>query len=326
VATDLYDQTFDRAGEADAPELLAFDGGASDADLDEELDDDLGETSAADVVPGEQARLTDGVAYFLRQLDHYPLLTRAEEVVLGRRVQAGDLEARRRMIECNLRLAVSIAKRYQHQGLDLLDLCQAASLGLIRAVEKFDPERGYKFSTYAVPWCHQACQRAVADTGRLIRVPVHRGLEVRALRRAEARRRANGEEPSDETLATEIGVDVTDLAELRRLAAPIASLDTPIGKDEGDALLELMADDGPGPDETVTDTLQSEAVTAALKTLTTRERQVIEARFGLDRKGELTLAETALRLRMTRNEVRALEHRALKQLEEMDDLRAVAGV
>jgi RNA polymerase primary sigma factor len=334
VATDPYDQTFNSASDKGAPALLAFDGDESLADpddeldekLDEQLDDELGAASAADVAAGEQTRLTDGVAHFLRQLDRYPLLTAAEEVALGRRVQAGDADARRQMIEGNLRLVVSIAKRYQGHGLDLLDLIQAGNLGLIRAVEKFDPERGYKLSTYATWWIMQALQRAQADTGRLIRIPVHRGLEVRALRRAEVRRRAQGEEPSDETLAAEIGVQVADLAELRRLAEPIGSLDTPVGEDEGDGLLELMADDGPGPDETVADTLQGEAVTAALKSLSARERAVIEARFGLDRKGELTLAETALRLRMTRNEVRALEHRALQQLEEMDDLRALAGV
>jgi RNA polymerase primary sigma factor len=269
---------------------------------------------------------TDSLQLFLNEAGRYPLLTAAEEVELAKRVERGDRAAKDRMINSNLRLVVSIAKRYQGHGLTLGDLIQEGVLGLIRAVEKFDWRRGFKFSTYATWWIRQAVQRGVANQSRTIRIPVHINEREQKLSRAQRELLVELErEPTDEELAERAKLPLKQVQEVKAAARSVASTDQPVGGDGDSSLGDLLGDEQPSVEEEAEVTFRSLLVRRALATLPERERLVIELRFGLlDEEGPVSLEEVGRRLGLTRERVRQLEGQALARLSRSDDLAAAA--
>ncbi|HEX2232405.1 MAG TPA: sigma-70 family RNA polymerase sigma factor, partial [Thermoleophilaceae bacterium] len=229
------------------------------------------------------AATTDALQLFLNEIRRYPLLTAQEEVELAKRIEAGDLEAKERMINSNLRLVVSIAKKYQGQELSLLDLIQEGIFGLIRAAEKFDWRKGYKFSTYATFWIRQAIQRGLANQGRTIRIPVHIGQRERKIARAERELHVKlGRPPTDEEVANAADVSQEELDEVREVMRTITSLDRPVGE-EGDAQLgDLLPSDEPRPEEEVEVSLVEETLRRTIDDLPEPERDVIRLRYGIN--------------------------------------------
>jgi RNA polymerase primary sigma factor len=297
-----------------------------------ELTDDCGQADVAPTrVRGDEmaTNTTDAMQLFLNEVRRHPLLTAEEEVELAKRIEEGDAEAKERMINSNLRLVVSLAKRYQGQDLPLLDLIQEGILGLIRAAEKFDWRRGYKFSTYATFWIRQAIQRGIANKARTIRIPVHIGQRERKIARVERELQAElGRPPTDEEVAERAEIKVSDIEELRDAARAVTSLDRPIG-DEGEAAFgDLLPSDAPEPEEEVEVSLRSEALQRALDQLPDREREVVKMRFGVNGTGEpIPLRETGRRMGLSPERVRQLEGKALKRLaatREMEGLREAA--
>ncbi len=271
------------------------------------------------------AATTDALQLFLNEVARYPLLTAAQESELAKRVERGDREAKERMINSNLRLVVSIAKRYQGHDLPLLDLIQEGIFGLIRAVEKFDWRRGYKFSTYATWWIRQAVQRGVANKSRTIRVPVHVSERERRLARAEQELSTKlGRPPEDEELAAAAGLTLTQLREVRGAARAVTSLDRPVG-DEGAQLGELIPAEGAEAVEELHVSLREEALRRAVEALPEPARSVVRLRFGLDGdEGPVSLDEIGRRLGMGRDRVRALETEALERLALERELQALS--
>jgi RNA polymerase primary sigma factor len=271
---------------------------------------------------------TDLVRLFLNEIGRYALLTAGEEIALAKRIEKGDEEAKKQMIRSNLRLVVSIAKRYQGHGLPLLDLIQEGMLGLIRAVEKFDWRKGFKFSTYATWWIRQAVQRGVANKARTIRIPVHISEREQKIARAERALRGKLErEPTDEEVAREAKLPLEQLLEVRRAARAVTSLDRPVGE-QGDATYgDLVArEEAPPPEEEVRVTLGREALHRALAGLPDREREVLKLRYGLNGDVDPTsLEEIGRRLGITRERVRQLEARALERLAVNRELEALAA-
>src|SRR5579862_6890547 len=268
---------------------------------------------------------TDALQLFLREAGRHPLLTAAQEVELAKRVERGDREAMQRMVHSNLRLVVSIAKNYRNQGLPFLDLIQEGTLGLIRAVEKFDWRRGYKFSTYATWWIRQAVARALADKARMIRMPVHIVERLHKMNRAERHLWTQlGREPTLEEIAAEANLPLDQAKEVR--AAPRAtSLDAPIG-DEDDAVVgDFVSGDDPLPDELVEDSLRSQTLADALRSLPDRHRSVIVLRYGLDDADPRTLEQIGKTLGITRERVRQIEVEALSRLSRLHEMEAVAA-
>jgi RNA polymerase primary sigma factor len=258
---------------------------------------------------------TEPLQLFFRQAARYPLLTAAEEVELAKAIERGDLAAKDRMVNSNLRLVVSIARRYQNHGLSLSDLIQEGVLGLIRASEKFDWRRGFKFSTYATLWIQQSIQRALSNTSRTIRIPVHIEQRQRKLARTE-RELTNqlGRDPSDEELAIAAKLEVDEVIRLRNAPQAVTSLDQPVGEDEQTALGELFASERPEPSEEVADSEQIAILGAALKELSPQEREVIQLRFGFVDGEEKTPDAIGKQLGITRERVRELEDAALRRL------------
>ena len=275
------------------------------------------------------AATADSLQLFLNELARYPLLTAAQEVELAKRIERGDREAKERMINSNLRLVVSIAKRYQGHGVPLLDLIQEGIIGLIRAVEKFDWRRGFKFSTYATWWIRQAVQRAVANKARTIRIPVHVLDDARRIGRAEDRLAAAlGRPPEDEEIARELGITLEQVRKVREAPRSVTSLDKRIGEDEGADLYEIVpAPEEPAFFEELDIPLDAQALRAAVERLPERERDVVLLRYGLD--GDpVSLAEIGRRLGMTRERVRQIETEALERLSlerELQELRERAA-
>jgi RNA polymerase primary sigma factor len=256
----------------------------------------------------------DSLQLFLNQASKYPLLTAAEEIELAKRIERGDMEAKDRMINSNLRLVVSIAKRYQGHGLPLSDLIQEAMFGLIRAAEKFDWRRGYKFSTYAVLWIKQSIQRGLDNTGRPVRIPAHIAQRERTVNRIEAELRAGSDrDPTDEEVAKKAKLPVEDVRAVRDLTRVTTSLDAPVG--EGDTSLgELRAESETDLEREVIEREQSDAVDTALAKLSEDERAVIRMRFGTGGAPARSVRDAARALGRTQQSVRELEERALRSL------------
>ena len=292
-----------------------------------ELSDDCGRAQPEPVRydNAELAAITgDTLQLFLRDIRRHPLLTAAEEVELAKRIEQGDLEAKERMINSNLRLVVSLAKRYQGQELSLLDLIQEGILGLIRATEKFDWRRGYKFSTYATFWIRQAIQRGLANQGRTIRIPVHIGQRERKIARAERELALRlGRSPADAEVAAAADLTLDEVEETREVTRTVASLDRPVGPESDTGLGDLLPSDERGPVEEVEIGLRQEAVRAALARLPEQEREVIELRFGVGGDDPTPLREAGRRLGLSPERVRRIEHKALERLA---GTREVAGL
>ncbi len=269
---------------------------------------------------------TDALQLFLREAGRHPLLNAAQEVGLAKRIERGDRNAKQTMIQSNLRLVVSIAKNYRNQGLPFLDLIQEGTLGLIRAVEKFDWRRGYKFSTYATWWIRQAVARALADKARTIRMPVHIVERMQKLNRAERTLWTQlGREPSLDEIAEEANLPIQQAHEVRAAARASTSLDQPVGEQEDAVFGDFVAGDGPLPEEKVEDSLRSEALAQALCALSERERHVLVLRYGLADAEPRTLEEIGRRLGLTRERVRQIETEALKRLARLREMEPVAG-
>ena len=258
----------------------------------------------------------DALGAYLREISRSKLLTKAEEVELAKQIEAGSLEAKRRMTEANLRLVVSIAKKYQNRGLSLLDMIQEGNLGLIRAVEKFDHRKGFKFSTYATWWIRQAVLRAIGDKARSIRLPLHMGDQLNKLIRTTDRLREGlGRQPTEEELAEELGLKISEVEELRKISREVVSLETPIGEEGETELGHLIADSGAeSPAEAAEEADLKFRVEAALDGLEARERRVVQLRFGLVDGHQRTLDEIARRLGTNREVVRKLEREGLQKL------------
>jgi RNA polymerase primary sigma factor len=268
---------------------------------------------------------TDALQLFLREAGRHPLLTAAQEVELSKRIERGDMQAKQRMIQSNLRLVVSIAKNYRNQGLPFLDLIQEGTLGLIRAVEKFDWRRGYKFSTYATWWIRQAVARALADKARTIRMPVHIVERLQKLNKAERILWTQlGREPTLEEVAEEASLPIEQAREVKAAAHASTSLDQPVGETEDAVFGDFVACAGPQPDEEVEVSLRSQALARALGCLTDRERAVLILRYGLDNSEPRTLEEIGRTLDLTRERVRQIEGHALKRLSRLHEIESVA--
>ena len=267
----------------------------------------------------------DSLQRFFAQAGRYPLLTAAEEVELAQRIERGDLAAKERMIHSNLRLVISIARKHQNLGLPLGDLIQEGIIGLIRASEKFDWRRGFKFSTYATLWIRQSMQRALSNTSRTIRVPVHIEQRQRKLARTE-RELTNklGREPSDEELAKAADIDLDEVLELREAPQAVTSLDRPVGEDGEAVLGDLLPSDQVEPGEEIVENERMESLTGALDELSPRERKVIELRFGLVDGREQTVAAIARELGVTKEQAHRLEDEALHHLRRVQALRDAA--
>ena len=271
---------------------------------------------------------TDALQLFLNELRRYPLLNKVEEIELAKRIEAGDLEAKERMINSNLRLVVSIAKKYQGQELSLLDLIQEGIFGLIRAAEKFDYRKGFKFSTYATFWIRQAIQRGLANKARTIRIPVHIGQRERKIVRAERDLGARlGREPTDEEIAKEAEIPTEQVEEVRAAARTVTSLDRPVGEDGDTAFGDLLPNEGPELEEEVTVNLAKELLRRTVEDLPEPERSVIRMRYGIDGEEPKALRETGRQLELSAERVRQLESRALERLSshrEIEGLRDAA--
>jgi RNA polymerase primary sigma factor len=274
------------------------------------------------------AATTDALQLFLNEIRRYPLLTADQEVELSKRIEQGDLAAKERMINSNLRLVVSIAKKYQGQELSLLDLIQEGIFGLIRAAEKFDWRKGYKFSTYATFWIRQAIQRGLANKARTIRIPVHIGQRERKIVRAERELSAKlGREPNDDEIAREADLPLDQVEEVRDAARTVTSLDRPVGEEGDTALGDLLEGGSPSPDQEVEVSLSEQLLRRTIDELPETERAVIRLRFGLNGDDPQPLRETGRRLGLSAERVRQIESRALKRLamrRELEALREVA--
>ncbi|HEX6548881.1 MAG TPA: sigma-70 family RNA polymerase sigma factor [Candidatus Dormibacteraeota bacterium] len=277
------------------------------------------DTSAPDATTqaaADAAALDDAVRAYLREIGKVKLLTAAEEVELARAMEAGSDDARRKLTEANLRLVVSVAKKYANRGLPLLDLIQEGNLGLIRAVEKFDYHRGFKFSTYATWWIRQAVQRAIADRGRTVRIPVHQAELIGKLVRVTDRLRAElGRQPQDAEIALEMDIEPEKIRWLFQVAQEPVSLETPVGEDGDSELGQFIEDkDATAPIDQATQTMLKSDVQEVLDTLPARERRVLQLRFGLLDGNQRSLEEVAARMGVGRQSVRDLERRAMDRL------------
>jgi RNA polymerase primary sigma factor len=292
-----------------------------------ELTDDCGRTqNESTYVNGDLAiATTDALQLFLNEAARYTLLTAAEEVELAKLIERGDKAAKDRMINSNLRLVVSIAKRYQGHGLSLLDLIQEGIIGLIRAAEKFDWRRGYKFSTYATWWIRQAVQRGVANKSRTIRIPVHIVEREQKLNRAERELRVKLErDPTDEELAEATKISLKHVREVHEAARAVTSLDKPVGEGGDASLGDLFAGDDAPLEEEVSVSLQEETLHRALDQLPDRERDVLKLRYGLDGDADpKSLEEIGRLLGLTRERVRQIESRALQRLAMQREIEAL---
>ncbi len=290
-------------------------------------DDSLADDSLADVETLDSVVFEDPVRTYLKEIGRVNLLTVTEEVELGRQMEAGSLEAKRHLTEANLRLVVSIAKKYLGRGLSFLDLIQEGNLGLMRAVDKFDYRRGFKFSTYATWWIRQAISRAIADQARTIRVPVHVLETINKLGRVSRTLvQQLGREPTEAEIAGEMGMRPEKLRDILRVSQTPVSLETPVGEDEESTLADLVEDkEATLPAEAASRTLLQEQLAGILSTLSARERRVLQLRFGLLDGRERTLEEVGRRLGLTRERIRQTEVDALRKLRDSSGSRVLRG-
>ncbi|MBM7581841.1 RNA polymerase primary sigma factor [Caldicoprobacter guelmensis] len=285
--------------------------------LDEEaVPEDINLEEDLDLSLPEGVSIDDPVRMYLKEIGKVPLLTAEEEIELAKRMEQGDEEAKRRLIEANLRLVVSIAKRYVGRGMLFLDLIQEGNLGLIKAVEKFDYRKGYKFSTYATWWIRQAITRAIADQARTIRIPVHMVETINKLIRVSRQLlQEYGREPQPEEIAREMGISEEKVREILKIAQEPISLETPIGEEEDSHLGDFIPDeDAPAPAEAAAYNLLKEQLKEVLDTLTPREEKVLRLRFGLDDGRARTLEEVGREFNVTRERIRQIEAKALRKL------------
>ncbi|MHB9037292.1 MAG: RNA polymerase sigma factor RpoD [Armatimonadota bacterium] len=274
------------------------------------------EAAEVDLTEMEGMPLDDSVRMWLREIGKTPLLTMAEEISLAKRIEAGDEEAKAVLTEANLRLVVSIAKRYSGRGMSFPDLIQEGNIGLIRAVEKFDYRKGYKFSTYATWWIRQAITRAIADQGRTIRIPVHMVETINRLIKTSSQLLQDlGREPTLDEIAHEMGIPTDRVSEIIRIAPEPLSLETPIGEEEDSHLADFIEDqEAISPAEAASNLILREKIEESLNKLTPRERDVLKMRFGLDDGYSRTLEEVGRHFKVTRERIRQIEAKALKKL------------
>ena len=299
----LYD-TF----EAYNIEIVEDDGGESIAPAsNEELES---------VLSADGISIDDPVKVYLKEIGRVPLLSAEEEVELAIRMSEGDVAAKKRLSEANLRLVVSIAKRYVGRGMQFLDLIQEGNLGLIKAVEKFDHTKGFKFSTYATWWIRQAITRAIADQARTIRIPVHMVETINKVKKVNSQlMHENGHEPTNEQIAEKLEMPVEKVREIMRVAQEPVSLETPIGEEEDSHLGDFIPDeDAPAPSDVASHTMLKEQLAEVLSTLTPREEKVLRLRFGLEDGRSRTLEEVGKEFNVTRERIRQIEAKALRKL------------
>jgi len=285
-------------------------------DFESEAEDIQLNEEEIDLTVPEGISIDDPVRMYLKEIGKVPLLSAEEEIDLAQRMEKGDSEAKRKLAEANLRLVVSIAKRYVGRGMLFLDLIQEGNLGLIKAVEKFDYRKGYKFSTYATWWIRQAITRAIADQARTIRIPVHMVETINKLIRvARQLLQELGREPLPEEIAKEMALTVEKVREIMKIAQEPVSLETPIGEEEDSHLGDFIPDDdAPAPSEAAAFTLLKEQLIDVLDTLTPREEKVLRLRFGLDDGRARTLEEVGKEFSVTRERIRQIEAKALRKL------------
>lgn len=306
----------------DNPEELFSEPPTLDIDFDEEPTDDELKLEEMDLdllnddLSVENMNLDDPVKIYLREIGRVPLLSSDEEIDLAVRISEGDEYAKQRLTEANLRLVVSIAKKYVGRGMYFLDLIQEGNVGLIKAVDKFDYKKGFKFSTYATWWIRQAITRAIADQARTIRIPVHMVETINRLKKAHSRLlHENGYDPSEEQIAEFMGLSVDRVREIMRVAQEPVSMETPIGPEEDSRLVDFIRDeDAPAPDDAALKSITNEDIDAVLHTLAPREEEVVRLRFGL-RDGRChTLEEVGTQFNVTRERIRQIEAKALRKL------------
>ena len=289
-------------------EIVEDDGGESIAPAsNEELESVLG---------ADGISIDDPVKVYLKEIGRVPLLSAEEEVELAIRMSQGDVAAKKRLSEANLRLVVSIAKRYVGRGMQFLDLIQEGNLGLIKAVEKFDHTKGFKFSTYATWWIRQAITRAIADQARTIRIPVHMVETINKVKKVNSQLlHENGHEPTNEQIAEKLEMPVEKVREIMRVAQEPVSLETPIGEEEDSHLGDFIPDeDAPAPSDVASHTMLKEQLAEVLATLTPREEKVLRLRFGLEDGRSRTLEEVGKEFNVTRERIRQIEAKALRKL------------
>jgi RNA polymerase primary sigma factor len=282
-------------------------------------------TAALDLKPD---MTTDSLQLFLKDIGKVRLLTAAEEVALAKRIERGDLDAKQKMVESNLRLVVSIAKNYRNQGLPFLDLIQEGTLGLVRAAEKFDYRKGFKFSTYATWWIRQAIARALADKARTIRIPVHVVEKLNKIGRAERKLVTElGREPTPDEIAEVTGIDPEEVDQIKRSAQAPVSLEKPVGDEEESEFGQFIADEkAESPFERAADLLTKEALREALENLSYRERRVLELRYGLGGEHPRTLDEVGRTFNVTRERIRQIENQSLKKLQSLAEAQKLREV
>ena len=309
-------------GEEDIDDAADESEDLSDADDDSEFVPDASieeleeEARSQDVTIPENINVEDHVRMYLKEIGKVPLLTADEEIEIAKRMEAGDETAKQQLAEANLRLVVSIAKRYVGRGMLFLDLIQEGNLGLIKAVEKFDYKKGYKFSTYATWWIRQAITRAIADQARTIRIPVHMVETINKLIRVSRQLlQEYGREPTPEEIAKEMNISENKVREIIKIAQEPVSLETPIGEEEDSHLGDFIPDeDAPAPAEAASFALMKEQLMEVLDTLTPREEKVLRLRFGLDDGRQRTLEEVGKEFNVTRERIRQIEAKALRKL------------
>ena len=326
-----YGDIADYLGDASAEEMdkcfsfmtqngiaISNDDGDDDIEPDTEDLEDIEEVSVEDldISNMEGVKIDDPVRMYLREIGKIPLLTYDEELELAKRILNGDEEAKKKLTESNLRLVVSIAKKYVGRGMLFLDLIQEGNMGLIKAVEKFDYTKGYKFSTYATWWIRQAITRAIADQARTIRIPVHMVETInKLLRTSRHLLQVNGREPTPEEIAEEMEIPVEKVLEIQKIAQDPVSLETPIGEENDSHLGDFIQDDdSPSPQDAASYTMLKEQLNEVMKTLTPREAKVLRLRFGLDDGKSRTLEEVGKQFNVTRERIRQIEAKALRKL------------